>query len=306
MKQGIKKLIIRVVLRLAAKGYLPIISDRQYLKIKYKYMMNEKLNIDNPQTFSEKLQWLKLYDRRKEYTTMVDKYKVRDYIAKKLGKEYLIPVLGVWNNPEEIDFDILPNQFVLKCNHNSGLGMCICKDKTKLNIKNVKKNLNKGFRQNYFLTGREWPYKNVKRKIIAEEYMIDNDMDELRDYKFFCFLGEPKYCQVISDRSTNETIDFFDMNWNHMTFTGLEKPYHLHSNKEIGEPAQFLVMKKFARKLSEGIPFLRVDFYEINKKLYFGELTFYPASGFGEFDEESINIKLGNMINISTQVKCKK
>lgn len=303
MKYGIKKVIIRVILRLAARGYLPVLSDRQYLKMKYKYVMNEKLNIDSPRTFSEKLQWLKLYDRRKEYTMMVDKYKVRDYITQKLGKEYLIPLLGVWNNPEEIDFDMLPNQFVLKCNHNSGLGMCICKDKDKLNIESVKKKLHKGLMQNYYLTSREWPYKNVERKIIAEQYMTDNNTDELRDYKFYCFSGKPQYCQVISDRSTNETIDFFDMDWKHMSFTGLEKPYHRHSNKELEKPVQFSLMKQFAGKLSEGIPFLRVDFYEINQKLYFGELTFYPAGGFGEFDDESINLQLGKMINLYIEEK---
>ncbi|HJF39718.1 ATP-grasp fold amidoligase family protein [Thomasclavelia spiroformis] len=297
-KYGIKKLFVRITLRLAALGFLPFLSDERYLKIKYQYMTGKKLSLKYPKTFSEKLQWLKLNDRRAEYTMMVDKYKVRAYIKQELGEEYLIPLLGVWDEPEKIDFNKLPNKFVLKCNHNSGLGMCICKNKNEIDLNRVKTNLNRGLKQNYYLIGREWPYKNVKRKIIAEKFMEDDNLAELRDYKFYCFSGEPTYCQVISDRSTNETIDFFDMEWNHMNFTGLEKPYHPHSKTEISEPVQFSLMKKFAKKLSRNIPFVRVDFYEINQKLYFGELTFYPASGFGMFSDDSINIELGKKIKL--------
>lgn len=288
----------KIFATLAARGFFNNMSDEQYLKLMFRATMGTKLDFKNPKTFNEKLQWLKIYNRKKEYTMMVDKFKVRDYIAKELGEEYLIPLLGVWEDPDEINFDKLPNQFVLKCNHNSGLGMCICKDKSKLNIQNVKRNLKRGLKQDYFLTGREWPYKNVKRKIIAEKFMEDGNLAELRDYKFYCFSGEPTYCQVISDRSTNETIDFFDMEWHHMKFTGLEKPYHPHSKTEISEPVQFSLMKKFAKKLSRNIPFVRVDFYEINQKLYFGELTFYPASGFGMFSDDSINIELGKKIKL--------
>ena len=159
------KRIFEALLRRHLLDWMP---DATFLKLAYKSRMGRKLDLDNPQTFNEKLQWLKLYDRRPEYTMMVDKYKVRDYIAEKLGEEYLIPLLGVWDDPDEIDFDALPNQFVLKCNHNSGLGMCICKDKTKLDIEKVKEELRKGLKQDYYLTGREWPYKDVLRKIICE------------------------------------------------------------------------------------------------------------------------------------------
>ena len=294
----IKKISMKIVLRLGALGHLPFLSDEKYLKMKYRYMMNKTLHLENPRSFSEKLQWLKLHDRNSKYIIMVDKYKVREYVSEKLGDEYLIPLIGVWDTPDDIDFASLPDQFVLKCNHNSGLGMCICKNKTTLNLHEVKKRLRKGLKQNYFLVGREWPYKNVKRKIIAEQYMKDENLEELRDYKFYCFSGKPLYCQVISDRSTNETIDFFDMNWKHMEFTGLEKPYYPHSKLEIPRPTQFSLMKEFAEKLSTNIPFLRVDFYEINQRLYFGELTFFPASGFGEFDDNKLNLELGKRIKI--------
>lgn len=153
---------------LTRAGFYNHMSDEEYLSRKYQLYFGQKLDLQNPQTFNEKLQWLKLYNRKPEYTVMVDKYKVREYIAQELGEEYLIPLLGVWDNPDEIDFDALPNQFVLKCNHNSGLGMCICKDKSELDISKVKVELRKGLKQDYYLTGREWPYKDVPRKIIAE------------------------------------------------------------------------------------------------------------------------------------------
>ena len=170
--------------RLAGK-YGQSLNDEEYLKKAFKLNMGKELNLDNPQTFNEKLQWLKLHDRKSEYTIMVDKYLARDYIAKTIGEEYLIPLLGVWDSPDEIDFDALPDQFVLKCNHNSGLGMCICKDKSKLDIEKVKKELQKGLNENYYLHRREWPYKDVPRKIIAEKYMVDESGTELKDYKFF-------------------------------------------------------------------------------------------------------------------------
>ena len=265
--------------------------------------MGKKLNLDNPQTFNEKLQWLKLFDRRPEYTMMVDKYKVRDYIAEKLGEEYLIPLLGVWDDPDEIDFDALPNQFVLKCNHNSGLGMCICKDKSKLDIDKVRKELRKGMEQDYFLTGREWPYKNVPRKIVCEQYM-DDGLGELKDYKFYCFYGIPRYCQVIADRTTNETIDFFDMDWIHQEFTGIHLPGHPfpHSTERICCPKSFAEMKENAATLSRDIPFSRIDFYEIAGEMYFGEITFYPASGFGTFAPEEWDTTLGNWLVLPDKV----
>ena len=278
-------------------GFYDSMDDEEFLKRKFKTNLKYDLNLLSPNTFSEKIQWLKINDRKDIYTILVDKYKVREYIKEKLGEEYLIPLIGIWDDPDDIDFNKLPDQFVLKCNHNSGLGMCICKDKSKLDISKVRRELKKGLKQDYYLTGREWPYKNVSRKIIAEKYMKNEHETELKDYKFFCFNGEPKYCQVISDRSTNETIDFFDMKWNHQEFIGLNSKCS-NSKHPIAKPVTFEKMKEFAYILAKNTKFVRIDFYEIERKLYFGEITFYPASGFGNFKPSEWNEKLGEMINL--------
>ena len=278
-------------------GFYDSMDDEEFLKRKFKSNLKYDLNLLNPNTFSEKIQWLKINDRKDIYTILVDKYKVREYIKEKLGEEYLIPLIGIWDDPDDIDFNKLPDQFVLKCNHNSGLGMCICKDKSKLDISKVRRELKKGLKQDYYLTGREWPYKNVSRKIIAEKYMKNEHETELKDYKFFCFNGEPKYCQVISDRSTNETIDFFDMKWNHQEFIGLNSKCS-NSKHLIAKPVTFEKMKEFAYILAKYTKFVRIEFYEIERKLYFGEITFYPASGFGNFKPSEWNEKLGEMINL--------
>ena len=286
---------------LASIGVYNHLDDKIFLEKYYKTVFHTELDLKTPKTFNEKLQWLKLYDRRPEYTMMVDKYRVRDYITNEIGQEYLIPLLGVWEDPDEIDFDSLPNQFVLKCTHNSGLGMCICKDKSKLDIKKVKSNLRRGLKQDYYLTLREWPYKDVPRKIICEKYMKDNSTSELRDYKFYCFNGNPTFCQVISDRNTNETIDFFDMQWNHQEMTGLALPHRPFSKKSIPVPTSLQTMVHNAKILSQGIPFVRIDFYEINGRMYFGEITFFPAGGFGLFTPDKWNYTLGDAIQIGDQ-----
>lgn len=270
--------------------------DAEYLSRKFMAVFNQHLRIDSPQTFNEKLQWLKLYDRKPEYTVMVDKYKARDYIAEKIGERYLIPLIGVWDDPDEIDFDALPNRFVLKCNHNSGLGMCICKDKSVLNIKNVKKGLKRGLKQDYYLTGREWPYKNVPRKIIAEQFM-KSDESGLTDYKVHCFNGEPKLILVCKDRfsKTGLTEDFFSERWEHLD---IRRPTHPNASNKTAEPEELSEMLTLARKLSENIPFLRVDFYIIEHKVYFSELTFYPASGFEKFVPEEWDAVLGSWLTL--------
>ena len=266
------------------------IPDKLFLKLKYRHILGKKLNLNNPKTFNEKLQWLKLYDRNPEYTMIVDKYRVREYIADKIGKEYLIPLLGVWDDPDDIDFDTLQNQFVLKCNHNSGLGMCICKDKNSLDISKVRSELRKGLKQNYYLTGREWPYKNVPRKIICEEYLEDNP----NDYKFFCFNGKVEYILVCSDRFDSIKETFFDRNWNVAPF----KRPNIEIDDKIKKPINFKKMIELSEFLSKDIPFLRVDFYEVANKIYFGELTFYPASGFSPFGPNEWDYKLGELIEL--------
>ncbi len=440
-----------------------LIPDKLYLKLLYKRRLGKKLNLNNPQTFSEKLQWLKLYDRRPEYSKMVDKYEAKLYVAEKIGEQYIIPTLGIWDSFEEIDFSKLPNQFVIKCTHDSG-GLVICKDKATFDIEKASQKINQCMKNNFYWFGREWPYKNVKPRIIVEKFMTDygegesgdnfcennankeptdykmmcfdgkvnssfvcsewftesglkiafhntnweeipfsdhyprsanlsektasyeqmvelveklskdipfvrvdfyevrgqiyfgeltfypgGGMEEftpsewdktlgdwiplsrgeyllegdtfriwlhskmefrsqdsdLLDYKFFCFHGKPEFCQVISNRSTDERIDFYDMEWNHQEFTGLSVPGHPFANADmsIKQPQTFYKMKEVAKILSEGHPFLRVDFYEVSGQMYFGELTFFPASGFGVFEPNQWNLCLGEMIHLPQKRK---
>ena len=287
-----------LLLSFANRGLIHI-SDERYIRLLFKDRFGIKIDLENPISFNEKIQWLKLHDRKKAYVTMVDKYLVKDYVANIIGEEHIIPTLGVWDSFDQIDFESLPNQFVLKCTHDSG-SVVIVKDKAKMDIKKCKRIISKSLKRDYYLLGREWVYKNVERKVIAEKYMKESDNDaDLTDYKFYCFNGIPMYCQVITNRTIDERIDFFDMNWNHMEFTGLAKPYKRFSDTEIHEPLNFKKMKEYCSLLAKDIPFLRVDFYEINQQIFFGELTFFPADGVGEFYPSEWNIKLGNMIDIS-------
>lgn len=246
------------------------------------------------------LKWLKLYNRIPQYTVMVDKYRVREYIAERLGEQYLIPLLGVWNDPKEIDFDKLPNQFVLKCNHNSGLGMCICKDKSKLDVKKVKAKLKNGLKQNYYLVGREWPYKDVAKKIICEKYMTDYDgTNEFTDYKFFCFNGKVDCVMVCTERSTgNPKFFFFDNEWNLCRYNvrGKSAPKAF----TVPKPGNVNEMFAIAAKLSENIPFSRIDLYNSNGQIYFGEITFFPDSGFDFNILPETDIYFGNLIDLES------
>lgn len=281
---------------LSNRGKYDSMPDEEYLKRKFKAFIGQELNLENPQTFNEKLQWLKLYNRRPEYTMMVDKYKVRDYIAEKLGEEYLIPLLDAWDDPDDIDFDALPNQFVLKCNHNSGLGMCICKDKSKLDIPKVKEELRKGLAQNYYLTSREWPYKDVPRKIICEKYMVDESGTELKDYKTYCFNGKAKMLMVVSDRFSGETVkaSYFDRD---------RKQIPVEWGMEMAEltppkPEVFEKMCSMAEILAKDIPHVRIDFYLIGNKIYFGEITFFDGSGFDEIKPVEWDYEFGKWITL--------
>lgn len=285
---------------LSGQGFYDNMDDEKYLKRKYKACMGKELHLDSPQTFNEKLQWLKLHDRKPEYTMMVDKYAVRKYIADTIGEEYLIPLLGVWDNPDDIDFDALPNQFVLKCNHNSGLGMCICKDKSQLDIEKVKAGLRKGLGQDYYLTCREWPYKDVPRKIVCEKYMTDSRTNDLYDYKFFCFGGEVKCFKVDYDRFIEHHANYFDKNGNILPFGEADLPPIYDKNIKMTKSLE--KMCELAEKLTAGKPFLRADFYDVEGKIYFGELTFYPASGMGKFTDDSWNECLGKWLKLSNNI----
>lgn len=276
--------------------------DEEYLKRMFHYRMGYDLDLDNPQTFNEKLQWLKLYDRRPEYTTMVDKYEVKAYVTERIGKQYVIPTLGVWNKFDEIDFAKLPGQFVLKCTHDSG-GLAICHDKNTFDIRRAKEKIERSLKRNYYYFGREWPYKNVKPRILAEQYMEDDTTHELRDYKFFTFDGVAKALFIASDRQVegeDTKFDFFDMNFRHLPFTN----GHPNANVLPAKPKTFNTMKMLAEKLSQGIPHVRVDFYEVNGKTYFGELTFSHWSGFTPFEPEEWDRTFGNWIKLPSQKKC--
>ena len=238
-------------------------------------------------------------DRKTEYITMVDKYKVRDYVKNTIGEDYLLPLIGVWNSPEEINFNKLPNQFVLKCNHNSGLGMCICTDKSMLNIKKVRKALKKGLKQDFYLTGREWPYKDVPHKIIAEKF-LESDTGGLTDYKIHCFNGVPKFILVCRNRFAESglTEDFYTMEWEHIP---VKRPNIPNSNIPIARPEKLDEMIRLAEILSKDIPFIRTDFYYVEGKIYFSELTFFPSSGFGRFEPDEYDYIFGDYLELPKQ-----
>lgn len=281
---------------LGRRGFYRTMPDDKYLKRVFQSLTGRTLDLENPRTYNEKLQWLKINERRPEYTMMVDKYQVRNYIKQELGEEYLIPLLGVWDSPNEIDFDNLPDQFVLKCNHNSGKGMCICTNKNNLNIRRVKKNLEKGLNEDYYYTGREWPYKDVPKKIIAEKYMIDTDVGELKDYKFYCFNGEVKFVMINSDRNSDQPTkaDYFDKNFNWLNFRwGYE-----HSCIRPEKPYDYEKMIEIAEKLSRNMKHVRIDLYSCSKKIYFGEITFFDGSGFDKIEPIEWDYKIGSWIQL--------
>lgn len=270
-------------------------DDEKFLRKQYYFKLKKKLNLDNPKTFNEKLQWLKLYDRNSEYTKMVDKYEVKKYVADMIGEEYIIPTLGIYDRFEDIDFNELPDQFVLKCTHDSG-GVVICKDKSKFDYKSAKRKLTKSLKKNFFYFAREWPYKNVKPRIIIEKYMESKENKELLDYKLMCFNGKVRCSFVCIDRNDKDglKVNFYDEDWNFMNF----RRHYENSERNIEKPYNYEQMKVIAEKLSKNIRFLRVDFYEIDNKLYFGELTFYPGAGYEEFKPEEYDTILGSWINL--------
>ncbi len=272
-----------------------ILPDRIYIKKLYKYRTGKNLNLRNPRTFNEKQNWLKLYDRRPEYTIMVDKYKVREYIAEKIGGRYLVPLMGVWDSPDKIDFDLLPNEFVLKCNHDNGV--IICRDKSKLDFEKVREELAYRLDRDYYRKLREWPYKNVSRKIICEKLMKNTNNEKSLEYKFFCFGGIVKYILVVSNREGEgeTTMDTYDHNWIHQNLKNGNTPL---AGNIFDKPDFFNELLKISELLSSETPILRVDFNVWDNKPYFGEITVYDSGGFEEYTPEEWDSYLGSLLEL--------
>lgn len=287
--------------KLNKKGLLHWLSDADFLRMDYRLKFGEKLNLSNPQTFNEKLQWLKLHDHRPEYVTMVDKIAVKDYVAERIGSEYIIPTLGVWDKPEDIDWESLPNQFVLKWNHDSG-SIVICRDKITFDREAAIKKLSYGAKVNGFWYGREWPYKGVNPQLLAEKYMEDNATCELRDYKVFAFGGEARFVLVASDRQKKNgevKFDYFDINKGHLNIVN----EHPNSSELPHLPASFDKMIVLAEEISKGYPHMRVDFYEVNGMVYFGEITLYHGSGLMSWKPDEWNYTMGSWITLPEKAK---
>lgn len=271
-----------------------LLSDSYFLKLQYRCVFGKKPNMSTPQSFSEKLLWLKLFDHRPEYTMMVDKYAVKKYVADIIGEQFVIPTIGVWNRPEEIEWDTLPDQFVLKCTHDSG-GLVICKDKSKLDKNAAIEKLNSSLKREYYKVAREWQYKNVPKRIIAEKYMEDKTFGELPDYKFFCFDGEVKALFIGTERGSGDVkFDFYDADFNHLDLVQI----HPMSGKDLPKPEHFEKMKELASKLSKGYPHLRVDLYNVNGDIYFGEITLFHHGGIVPFHPEKWDYTFGSWIKL--------
>lgn len=300
--------MIRTILRksfrrLSLYGLTKWIPSKTYIKLKYRLATGKKLNLASPKTFCEKLQWLKLYDHNPQYTRMAGKVEAKEYATEKLGEGHIIKTLGVWDNYDEIDFDNLPNQFVLKCSHDSG-GFAIVKNKAEFDKEKFRNKFEKSLQKNYFYQGREWPYKNVKPQILAEEYMTDENkpegaMEGLIDYKFYCFNGEPKFLYVcVADIKNNDKHGW-------LSFYNLDKtpaPFGRSDHKaypyEIKWPEKFEEMIEAAKKLAEGTKFVRIDLYWLNDNIYFSECTFFPGGGLAPFEPQEWEEKIGSWIKI--------
>lgn len=276
-------------------GYERFVTDYLFIKSRYREEVGLVLNLKNPSTFNEKLQWLKLYDRNPLYTLMVDKKEAKNYVASIIGSEYIVPTLGVWDCFDEIDFNQLPNQFVLKCTHDSG-GTVICKDKRYFDCKKAKEKLEKALSTDYCLLGREWPYKNVPRKILAEEYLEDTEYGYLKDYKFFCFNGIVKCFKIDYGRETEHHANYYSPDGKLLDIG--EKVCPPIFEKQLGFPKELEKMKLLAQELSSHLPLLRVDFYVVKGRVYFGELTLYPSAGLGRFLLDTTDRMLGDWLEL--------
>ena len=285
----------------AAKGWLNWVPDSLYLKVLYRVIMGRKLNLKNPKEYNEKLQWLKLNDRKPEYSTMVDKYEVRGYIADLLGDKYLIPCLGIYDSVDDIDIDALPDRFVLKCTHDSG-SVEICKDKSSFDIEGARHRLSQAMKRNYYATYREWPYKSVKPRIIAEGY-LEGDGGDLKDYKVMCFNGEAKIIEVHENRFVEgkvHTQTFYDREWNIVPLTQVET---VTVDRAGERPRQLDEILRLSELIAKDMYHARIDWYIERDKIYFGEITFFDGSGFESFSTPEMERMLGDMINLPEKWK---
>ncbi len=274
-------------------------DDEQSVKFWFWCVMRKKLDLEHPKTYNEKLQWLKLYDHRPVYQDMVDKVEAKKLAAKVMGEECIIPTLGVWTQFDDIDFDGLPNKFVLKCTHDSG-GLVICTDKSKLDIKAARKKIARSMKRNFFLVGREWPYKNITPRIIAEAYMEDTQSKDLVDYKIFCFNGKAECVMVVADRAMgNPKYYFFDKEWKLRKYNRLCRS--LPDDFQIPKPKEMDQLFAIAEKLCAEIPQLRVDLYVVDGQIYFGEYTFFNQSGLETGFDLKTDMYLGSLIQLPTK-----
>ena len=277
---------------LAERGVYNTLSDEEYIKRCFRARMGYDLDLESPKTFNEKLQWLKLNDRKHHYSLMVDKYEVKKYAADLIGEQYVIPSYGVWNCFDDIDFASLPNEFVLKCTHDSG-GLVICRDKSTLDIQKTKYKIEKSLKNNFYLHMREWPYKDVKPRILAEQYICNRDEKNLKVYKVFNFSGVPKLIQVITnDKQPNESIDYFDTEWKRMKL----RQNFPNSDELPKKPETLPLILELSAKCSQNFPFLRTDWYEVNGEVKFSEFTFYSDAGFEPFHPNEWDKKMGDWI----------
>ena len=281
-----------------------LFPDKLYLKLMFRCKMGYKLDLQNPKSFSEKLQWLKLYNHNPLYTTLVDKYAVKDYVAKIIGEEHVIPTLGVWDNANDIDFDSLPNRFVLKTTNGGGGDVVICKDKSKFDRDYAVKHLNQGLKKSIYKKLREWPYKNVKPRIIAEKYMEDESGCGLTDYKFHTFNSVPKVLLVVRDRfgKSHGRFDYFDpISFNQMDFCAKEgRP---PEKTDLKKPKYYDEMLEIVKKLATRINYVRIDLYNVNGNVYFSEFTFFGGSGFDKFNPEAWDYKFGEWLILPKEKK---
>lgn len=294
MRDFFRKVKYYLMAHALSRGLFKRMEDKKFLRFYSRVMTGRALNTEDPKTYTEKLQWLKLYDRRDQYTRMADKCEAKEYIEEKIGPGHTAKVIGVWDKTEDIDFDVLPESFVLKCTHCSG-GMLLCRNKTDADLSAAIKEINSRLKENYYYRFREWPYKNIHPRVIAEEYLQQSESktETLTDYKFFCFNGEPKIMYIAKENSKADDVFFYDMDFNR-----LPDIMYRSGSFPPAKPETFEEMKTIAAKLSAGVPHLRVDLYEINGRVYCGELTFFPNAGFAKLISDEWENKMGGWIEL--------